>query len=82
MTGIVKVSFQSEVQANQAVNKALVGQHQGDTGPGPFRKVNTGLYLCDNAGEAAVVLALKDLALAIETWKAKLDFVSVSITRL
>lgn len=78
---IVRVSFQSSVNANQATNKALVGKAQGDTGPGPFLKVGTAGYSCSAADDARVGEALAQLGGVLQQYSAELDFAVISLIR-
>src|SRR5947209_2927214 len=78
---IVRVSFQSSVQANQAANNALVGDPQAATGPGPFARVGTAAFSCSGASEVAVATALAQLGAALEAHAAVLDFVAVTLVR-
>lgn len=81
VTAIVRVSFQSVVEANQAVNKALVGVNQGDTGPGPFAKAGTAVYCCSDADSMEVANAISELGLAIGKHGADLDYASINIVK-
>ena len=78
---IIRVSFQSEVPANQAANKALVGHQSNATGNGPFQRLNTAAYVCYQAPDADVHQSLHALFSAINTHSAVLDYLSVSMTR-
>lgn len=81
INAIVRASFQSVVQANQAVNKALVG-HQGEpTGTGPFERVNTQVFVASAKPDADVHAALTALMSAISTHSGSLDYLSVTMTR-
>ena len=80
-TAIVRVSFQSSVQANQATNSALVGHAQNTTGPGPFARVGTAVFTVTQGNDAAVGQALASLGQAVATYSGTLDFLSVSLVR-
>jgi hypothetical protein len=79
---IVRVSFESNVNANQAVNRALVGVPQGAHGPGPFSKVGTAVYSVHGGNEVAVGAAIAELGAALAGHAATLDFFSVSLVRV
>ena len=78
---IVRVSFQTNVPANQAVNNALVGHPTKATGTGPFQRVGTAAYACSNAPENPVLGALAAVSQALQQHAAVLDFFSVSFVR-
>ena len=78
---IVRVSFQSSVQANQAANNALVGHTQDATGSGPFSRVGTAAYTCHGAQELPVAQALASLGQALVTHASAIDYVNVSVVR-
>ncbi len=78
---IVRVSFQSVVEANQAANSALVGVNQGNVGPRPYEKIGTALYSCSNADEQDVANSLADLGHALATYAPTIDFVSITVAR-
>ena len=78
---IIRVSFQSSVPANQAVNQALVGHRQHRTASGPFAKVNTALYQCMDADDADVGRSLAALGEAYAAHVRSIDFLSVSLLR-
>ena len=78
---IIRVSFQSSTQANQAANNALVGHTQNSTGSGPFERVGTAVYSCVNANDAAVAQALADLGSALVTYNTNIDFVAITLIR-
>ena len=78
---IVRVSFQSETPANQAANKALVGHAQDSTGTGPYQRIGTALYSCNNASEQDVAQSIYDLGIAVLKNANHLDFVSISVGR-
>lgn len=78
---IVRVSFESDVSANQAANKALVGHPQDAKGPGPFERVGTALFQCTLAPDHAVGSALADFGAALRQFSTKVDFVSISMLR-
>ncbi len=78
---IIRVSFESDVNANQAANKALVGHTQNPKGPGPFERVGTALYQCSVASDHDVGLALRDLGAALQQFSTTVDFVSISMLR-
>ena len=80
LDAIVRASFQTHVTGNQAVNRALVGQHQDATGPGPFERVNTQVFVASAKPDAAVHAALASLMTPINTHSAKLDYLSVTVT--
>jgi hypothetical protein len=82
VSSIVRVSFQTNVTANQAVNSALVGHTQNAQGPGPFTKVGTAAYTVTAGNDSAVAAALADLGKAIASNAADLDFLSVSLVRV
>jgi hypothetical protein len=78
---IIRVSFQSSVEANQDTNKALVGRPQGKKGPGPFRKVNTALYHCREGDDARVLKSLADLGRVLRSHSSRVDFASITLIR-
>lgn len=78
---IVRVSFQSNVKANQEVNLALVGHRQEPAGSGPFQRVNTALFECIEKPEIAVATALRDLGNTVLNHAEVLDFMSVTVVR-
>jgi hypothetical protein len=78
---IIRVSFQTNPQANQAANTALVGHTQNASGPGPFARVGTAAYSCSNAPELAVGSAIAQLGNALKDFASDLDFVSISLVR-
>jgi len=78
---IVRVSFQSKADANQATNKALVGDPQKTSGPGPFQRVGTHAFSCSDGDDQAVFAAFRQLGETISQYYADLDFVSVSYVR-
>lgn len=78
---IVRVSFQTHVPANQAANRALVGDPQAATGTGPFERVGTAAYACTNQPDRAVGNAIADLGSALQQFADKVDFVSVTLVR-
>lgn len=87
--GIVRVSWQHRRNgppgayqaAYTAGNQALVGEPRARSGAGPFKRVNSAAYICTNANDDAVQLALKDLARATRRHVLVLDYVSITITR-
>jgi hypothetical protein len=81
VTAIIRASFQSSVQANQAVNSALVGHAQNAQGPGPFTRVGTAAFTVTQGNEAAVGQALAALGQAVATHAAALDFLAVTVVR-
>jgi hypothetical protein len=82
VNAIIRVSFQTNVTANQAVNSALVGHPQNATGTGPFTRVGTAAYSVTGGGDAAVGGALATLGAELSTHAASLDFLSVSLVRV
>lgn len=78
---IIRVSFQTSVKAHQAVNKALVGHPQNASGSGPFSRVNTAVFSCNNAADDAVDAALRRMLVALAEYQQKVDFLSVTLTR-
>lgn len=78
---IVRVSFQSNVQALQAANSALVGHPQNTTGTGPFKKIGTAVFSCSDADELPVAKALATLGAALQTYAGDIDFVSITMAR-
>ena len=78
---IIRVSFQSDPQANQDVNEALVGHKQEATGQRPFERVNTAVYSCVGAADQSVEDALKAFVRAIGWHRHSLDFLSVTLTK-
>ena len=78
---IVRVSFQSATRANQAANSALVGHLQNATGTGPFRRINTAVYQCSGAPDAEVGKSLALLGEALQTFSARIDFLSITMVR-
>lgn len=87
--GIVRVSWQrrrgapaADYQAARtAGHQALVGVPGAPAGNGPFTKINSAVYICADANDDAVQLALRKLMRATRTHVAVLDFLSVTITR-
>ncbi len=78
---IIRVSFESRPQANQAVNSALVGHPQEPVGPGPFQRVGTAVYACSGAPEQPVGQALAELGAALNNYSYVLDFVGMSLIK-
>jgi len=78
---IVRISFQSNSEANQAANNALVGHPQRKTGSGPFKRVGTAVYSCYDAQELQVALALSQLGNVLGNFALYIDFVSITIVR-
>ena len=78
---IVRVSFQTNIPANQAANYALVGHTQNTNGPGPFVRVGTAAFSCNAGSDADVMNALAALGQALAAHSATVDFVSVSLVR-
>ena len=78
---IIRVSFQSDVEANQDVNEALVGHKQEPTGSKPFSRVNTAVYSCTNGDDEPVKNALASFVRAVNWHTHSLDFLSVSLTK-
>ena len=78
---IVRVSFQTNIPANQAANSALVGHTQNANGPGPFVRVGTAAYSCHAGADVEVLSALAALGQALAANAATVDFVSVSLVR-
>lgn len=76
---IVRVSFQTNPSANQAVNQALVGHAQDPTGSGPFTRVGTAAYTCRGGAEVAVMSALDQLGRALSKFAVDVDFVSITV---
>ena len=76
---IVRVSFQSNIEANQAANEALVGTVQGNQGARPFTKVGTAAYTCSNAPSQEVGQSISDLGDTLNNYANDIDFVSVSL---
>jgi hypothetical protein len=78
---IVRVSFESVPEANQEVNRALVGLAQGNSGDGAFNKTSTSCYACSNSDDRKVRNNLRNLfRVIIDNWAA-LDSASIIITR-
>ena len=78
---IVRVSFQTNVQANQAANSALVGHTQNAQGTGPFTRVGTAAYGCNGANDVDVTASLAALGAALAQFATYVDFVSISLVR-
>ncbi len=78
---IVRVSFQSNVPANQAANTALVGAPEAQTGTGPFEKVGTAAYSAAQASEIDVATSLAALGNALLHHANSIDFLSISVVR-
>jgi len=76
---IVRVSFQTQAEANQAVNSALVGHPQHKSGPGPFRRIGTAVYSCSDADELQIAQAVSKLFAALSEHAIKIDFVSITM---
>lgn len=81
MDAIVRISFESNVYANQAANKALVGHATWARRTGPFERVGTALYQCRQANDHEVGEALERLGTALKEYSHSLDFVSISLVR-
>ena len=81
INSIVRVSFQSNVHANQSANNALVGHTQNSTGSGPYERVGTAVYSCCGATELSVAQALAGLGQTLSTYAADMDFVSITVVR-
>jgi len=77
----VRVSFDTDIPANRAANKALVGKPQGKRGSGPFEKVGTALYMSSGRKSAEVGAALADLGVVLRDHAASVDFVLVTLVR-
>lgn len=54
---LVRVGFQTNPTANNGAREALTGAVSGE-GTGPFKRINTGLYLANNADGQSVAEAL------------------------
>lgn len=78
---VVRVSFQTSVYANQAVNSALVGHAQDKSGKGPFTRTGTALYQCINEPDNAVGASLAQLGQALQSHSAKIDYASITVIR-
>lgn len=78
---IVRVSFQSDTSANQAVNNALVGHAQNDTGPGPFQRRGTAAFTCNDADDVSVAQSLVNLSQALVDHATSVDFVGITLVR-
>ena len=76
---IVRVSFQTQVEANRAVNLALVGHPQDKRGPGPYERIGTAVYSCSGADELKIALAVSTLFVALTEHADKMDFVSITM---
>lgn len=78
---IVRVSFQSNVQANQGTNRALVGHAQDASGSGPFDRSGTGCYITSGQSKAGdVLIAIRDAVEAAIQNLSDLDYLSVTVT--
>src|SRR5258706_13359529 len=77
----IRVSFQSNTQANQAANQALVGHPQNKSGNRPFVKVGTALYTCRDAAESDVAESIALLGSVLSNFPRSIDSVWVSIVR-
>jgi hypothetical protein len=78
---IVRVSFQSNTPANQAVNEALVGHKQDARGSQPFERVSTALYRCLDGDDTKVVESLGRLVRSLGIYSRSVDFVSITVMR-
>ena len=78
INSIVRVSFQSNINANQAVNKALVGHAQNSSGPGPYKRVGTAVFVCDSDHDGEVANAFAKLNQTITQFHDSIDFMSIS----
>lgn len=79
---IVRVSFQSNVQANQAANAALVGHQSQSTGTGPFQRVGTAAYSCAGGDDQSVAQAIAQLGGVLSSHHDAVDFVSISYVKV
>ena len=77
---IVRVSFESDSEASKAANRTLVGHRRADSGPGPFVRVNTAVYLATACDDDDVLRALAEMLVVLQAKSEKLDFVSISVT--
>jgi hypothetical protein len=75
---VVRVSFQSKVKANHAVNLALVGHRQHESATGPFERIGTALYFCRERTQKDVAVALKQLGAALVN-EGAIDCISITI---
>lgn len=78
---IVRVSFQSNVRANQAANNALVGHVSESTGPGPFERTGTATYSANSQPDENVHDAIAALMVAVRQHHADLDFLSITLSK-
>ena len=78
---LIRVSFQSDANANQGVNEALVGDKQAAVGSGPFQRVNTAVYRAVAGVDADVIAALNDFVAQLTNHSGVIDFVGMSLTR-
>lgn len=78
---LVRVSFQTEPAANQAINEALVGDRQAAVGAGPFQRVNTAMYRVVAGRDADVLTAINRLAAEVNNHWDVLDFFGISMTK-
>ena len=78
---IVRLSFQSNPSANQAANKALVGNAQEASGSGTFQRVGTAAYSCSSQDDGKVALSVFEPGKAILEYHEDLDFLSISYVR-
>jgi hypothetical protein len=78
---IVRISFQSNVYANQATNQALVGHAQNASGSGPFTRVGTAAYSVNGGADVAVGRALAELGQTLSTFATDLDFAAITLVR-
>jgi hypothetical protein len=78
---IIRVSFQSNIGAGQAVNRALVGHADKSAARGPFKRVATAVYSCSDGSDLEVGEAIAQLGSVLQDYATSLDFVSISLVR-
>lgn len=79
--GLVRVSFQSVPAANNDARIALTGALTVKAQTGPFYRVNTQVFECDDADPQDVIDALNRLNVVLTNHSASIDFLSVSLTK-
>jgi hypothetical protein len=77
----IKVSFQSNPRANQAVNRALVGHHANAQGPGPYERIGTGSYAAIDPDPQEQAEAFAEFHRALDEFDDSLDSYSINVMR-
>jgi len=83
INAIVRVSFQSDPEANQLASETLTGHRMATTSL-PFTKLlNTAVYHCQAGSDHAVLSAVAALLTRLRNEKADVvDYVSITLVRL